>query len=152
GGVGSAARFHSPVGLTVDRAGILYVADRDNNSIRLFANPSMVVATIAGVGPDTARGTFDGDGTVARFDTPVAVVVNPADGTAYVADTMNHTIRKVRADGVVTTYLGYPGTPGSSDGLGQTSRFNAPTGIAIDRTGNLYIDDTLNYTVRKVTP
>src|SRR6187549_2931420 len=75
-----------------------------------------------------------------------------APATSYVADTLNHTIRKVTPAGVVTTLAGQPGSPGSANGAGTAARFYQPWGVAVDNAGNVYVGDSFNHTIRKVTP
>src|SRR6266404_4619799 len=104
-------------------------------------------STLAGIGP----GSADGTGSAARFNHPSGVVVDGA-GNVYVADTDNHTIRKVTQAGVVTTLAGLAGYAGSTDGIGSAARFNHPSGVAVDSTGNVYVADSGNDTIRKVTP
>ena len=101
----------------------------------------------------TARQTAsdDGVGTAARFDRPGGVAVDGARNV-YVADTGNQTIRKIDPSGVVTTVAGDAGQLGSVDGVGAGARFNFPLSIAVDGAGNLYVADTRNDTVRKITP
>src|SRR5205823_5587804 len=89
-------------------------------------------------------------GTAARFSVPAGVAVDRA-GNVYVADTFNHAIRKVTQAGVVTTLAGLPGTFGSTDGTGGDARFYYPDKLALDNTGNLYVADSGNSTIRKVT-
>ena len=72
-------------------------------------------------------------------------------GTVYVADTFNHTIRKI-SGGVVSTFAGLAGNSGTSDGTGSAARFNQPAGIAVDSLGTLYVVDTNNHTIRTITP
>jgi DNA-binding beta-propeller fold protein YncE len=79
-------------------------------------------------------------------------------GVIYVADTLNCSIRKIAPDAVVTTFAGTPprrdafvGIPGSSDGTGTSAQFNFPYGVTIDPSGNLYVADTINDTIRKIT-
>jgi sugar lactone lactonase YvrE len=95
-------------------------------------------------------GSADGIGRAARFNNPKGVAVDSA-GNVYVADSGNHTIRKVTPAGVVTTLAGLAGSPGSADGTGSAARFFQPSGLAADPAGNLYVADTANHRIRKVT-
>ena len=146
-GTGSAALFDFPYGVAVDSAGNVYVGDAQNEAIRKIT-PGGVVTTLAG-GPG-ASGSADGTGSAARFYYPYGVAVDSA-GNVYVADTNDHTIRKVTSGGVVTTLAGTPRTEGSADGTGSAARFNFPTGVAVDNAGNVYVADLGNSTIRKVT-
>lgn len=96
-------------------------------------------------------GVEDGPGAAARFNHPMGLAFDPA-GNLYVADTGNHTIRKLTPPGVVSTLAGSPGQSGSVDGVGAAARFNKPEGVAVDAVGNVYVADTSNYTIRKITP
>jgi len=161
-GTGAGASFTSPMGVGADSAGNLYVADSGNDTIRQVA-PSLsagqtnwVVSTIAG-SPGIADAT-DGTGPAARFNAPTAIAVA---GTAslYVADAGNSVIRKLtsapsagRTQWTVATIAGSAGIVGSSDGSGSAARFNNPGGVALDDAGNLYVTDSLNNTIRKITP
>ena len=147
-GTGSAARFSSPEGVAVDSAGNVYVADTGNNTIRKVT-PGGVVTTLAGLAG--SWGSADGTGSAARFDNPYGVAVDSA-GNVYVADCYNCTIRKVTPGGVVTTLAGLAGSYGSADGTGSAARFYGPQGVAVDSAGNVYVADTWNHTIRKVTP
>lgn len=149
-GTGSAARFAEPQGVTADDAGNAYVADTFNNTIRKI-NPDRVVTTMAGVPAGEDGGAVDGTGITARFQVPSGVAVDTARN-AYVADTWNHTIRKITPFGEVTTLAGLAGFSGSDDGTGSGARFNIPEGVAVDTVGNVYIADTQNDTIRKITP
>ncbi len=95
-------------------------------------------------------GNEDGTGAAARFDYPLDVAVD-SFGNVYVADQGNHTIRKVTAAGVVTTLAGTAGMSGSTDGTGAAARFDNPIGVAVDSSGNVYVADHDNHTIRKVT-
>ncbi len=153
-GAGSAASFNGPLGLTVDSSGNLYVADTGNNTIRKATQvgTNWVVTTLAGMAGNT--GGADGTGGAASFDNPADVAVDTA-GNLYVADAGNNTIRKVRPVGtnwVVTTLAGLAGSTGSADGTGSAASFNYPEGVAADSAGYLYVTDTGNNTIRKVTP
>jgi len=145
---GAAARFFHPSGVAVDTAGNAYVADSDNNTIRKVT-ASGVVTTLAG--RPRQSGSTDGTGAAARFYYPTGVAVDTS-GNVYVADFYNGTIRKVTASGVVTTLAGSPGVAGSADGAGAAAQFLGPYGVAVDTAGNVYVGDSNNYTVRKVTP
>lgn len=106
------------------------------------------VRTLAGL-PETP-GSLDGTNTTARFNDPAGIAIAP-DGTIFVADNQNHALRRIGTNGVVTTLAGLPGTPGSTDGTGSTARFDSPTGLALGSDGALYVSDTGNHTIRRVT-
>jgi len=146
-GIGSAARFCFPYGIAIDASGNLYVADGSGNAIRKVT-PGGVVTTLAG---NFHSGSVDGVGTAARFHDPFGIAVD-ANGNVYVADTANHTIRELAADGSVTTLGGSPGTSGSSDGFGSDARFFNPSGVAVDANGNLYVADLDNNRISKGVP
>ena len=147
-GAGSAARFFGPNAVAVGSDGTVYVADSDNHTIRKIT-PAGITTTLAG--SHGASGTADGTGAAARFYIPLGVAVD-GPGNVYVADTDNHTIRKITPAGVVTTLAGSPGLAGSADGTGAAARFNQPGGVAVDGSANIYVADTYNYTIRKITP
>jgi uncharacterized delta-60 repeat protein len=147
-GTGSAARFNYPSSVAVDSAGNVYVADEENYTIRKVT-PAGVVTTVAGLAG--SPGSADGTGSAARFGMPEGVGVDSA-GNVYVTDFNNHTIRKVTPGGVVTTVAGLAGSSGSADGTASAARFNYPEGVAVDSAGNVYVADTENHTIRKVTP
>lgn len=146
-GTGAAARFKLPEGVAVDASGNVYIADSSNSTIRKVT-ASGVVTTLAGTA--LATGNVDGIGATARFSFPSTLAVDTA-GNLYVADGGNHTIRKVTASGVVTTIAGTAGVAGSVDGAGTAAKFNMPFGIAVDASGNLYVGDWGNNTIRKIT-
>ena len=147
-GTGSAARFASPSGVAVDGAGNVFVTDYGNATIRKVT-PAGVVTTLAGLAG--RPGSADGTGSAARFWDPSGVAVDSA-GNVYVADTQSHTIRKVTPMGVVTTLAGFAGGANNADGTGRGARFNRPTGVTVDSAGNIYVADSGNDTIRKVTP
>ena len=110
-----------------------------------------MVSTFAGLaGSD---GSANGTGSTARFSFPSALAVDSANNI-YVADTNNSTIRKITPARVVSTFAGLAGSPGSANGTGSAARFNFPAGVAVDRagTGNIYVGDTSNFTIRQITP
>jgi sugar lactone lactonase YvrE len=144
---GAAARFNSPRGVATDNAGNVYVADSGNNTIRKIT-PTGVVSTLAGTAGSS--GSTDASGAAARFNTPRGIASDAA-GTLYVADSGNNTIRKITPAGVVTTLAGTAGSSGSTDASGAAARFNGPMGVAIDSANNVYVADTNNHTIRKIT-
>ena len=147
-GTGSAARFNLPQGLAVDGSGNVYVADYGNHTIRKITSGG-VVTTFAGTAGSS--GSTDATGSAARFNNPRGVAVDGA-GNVYVADFGNHTIRKITSAGVVTTLAGTAGSLGSTDATGSAARFAFPHGVAVDAAGNVYVADTANCTIRKITP
>jgi sugar lactone lactonase YvrE len=146
-GLGSSARFDLPLGIAVDSAGHVYVADTFNNTVRKIT-PEGLVTTVAGVA--RASGFVDGPAASARFHWPHGIVLDP-EGNAYVTERGNNRIRRISADGMVTTIAG--GEWGDyRDGRGTEARFSAPAGITRDDAGNLYVADSLNGVIRKVSP
>jgi sugar lactone lactonase YvrE len=149
-GLGVDAQFKSPASLTVDAEGNIYVADTNNHRIRLIS-PGGKVTTLAGpLTSGYAAGYANGPAADAQFEGPRSVAVD-AGGTVYVADAGNHSIRAISPDGQVTTLAGAE-EPGYVDGQGLEARFNFLSGIAVDAKGNLYVADTANHSIRKITP
>jgi sugar lactone lactonase YvrE len=152
-GVGRAALFNDPRDVAVDDSGNVYVADSGNHVIRKVT-PAGVVTTFAGT--PGQPGTADGTGSSARFYHPLSVAVDAA-GNVFVAE--NAVIRKVTPAGVVTTLAGQPGQRGNVDGTGGVARFGFASlpnlflegGIALDGSGNIFVADGSNHTIRKVT-
>jgi sugar lactone lactonase YvrE len=140
------AQFNTPSSLAIDRDGNLIVADTSNNRIRKIA-PDGKVTTLAGSG---RRGSKDGPAGEAEFDGPIGVAVD-GRGQVFVADTYNDCIRKIASDREVITISGHDG-PGFEDGDSQAARFNTPSGIAVDGAGNIFVADTGNSAIRKITP
>jgi mucin-19 len=153
-GVGADARFGACggnatfLGAAVSGTGDIYVADSWNNTIRKVT-PLGAVTTSAGIAG--LSGSADEIGQEARFNFPQGVAVDSA-GNVYIADTDNSTIRKITPDGVVVTLAGTPGIFGTADGIGANAQFCAPEGLAVDGTGNLYVADTGNQAIRKISP
>ena len=146
-GNGTSAQFSQPNGIGVDAGGNVYVADSGNDTIRKIT-PSGQVSTIAGTVGVT--GSSDGAGVFAKFNAPDGLAVDAA-GNVYVTDS-NNTVRKITPAGQVSTIAGVTEVGGSLDGSGTGALFNEPTGIAVDFTGNLYVADSFNDTIRRITP
>ncbi len=150
-GVGEAARFAEPVGLAIDSAGALWVADEMNHRIRRIL-PNGVVTTVAGSG---VMGSADGAGNAATLNHPVGVAVD-SGGQAYVVG-MDHTVRRVRyvsgdrnssSSYRVDTVAGSAGQSGTVDGVGSAARFNMPLAVTVDRFGAVFVADTWNNSIR----
>lgn len=145
-GQGAGALFNQPGGLAVTSTGSLLVSDTANGMVRSITAAGLVT-TLAGSG--SSRGSTDGKGAAALFAAPEGVAQG-ADGTYFVADSINHTIRKITADGTVTTFAGTAGSSGASDGTGAGARFNQPVGIAVGTGGRVYVADTANNLIRAI--
>ncbi|WP_257669318.1 SMP-30/gluconolactonase/LRE family protein [Parapedobacter tibetensis] len=139
------AKLDYPWKSAVDETGNIYIADRDNHSIRKISIDGMV-STLAGTGQ---AGFVDGPGEIARFNQPIDVAVD-LSGNVYVADNNNHRIRKIDPNGMVSTVAG-DGTAGFSDGMATSSRVRNPSGIETDEAGNVYIADRNNHRIRKLS-
>ena len=145
-GAGGSAAFSTPSGLALDGAGNLYVADTGNNRVRRVTREG-VVTTLAGGG---AAGFQDGAAAEARFDAPVGVAVG-REGEVYVADTYNDRVRVIAKDGRVRTLAGL-GTPGLADGGAlDAALFDTPCGVAVSEAGEVYVADTGNNRLRRIT-
>lgn len=146
------AAFQSPQAVAADTDGTLYVADTANHVIRKIS-PSGAVTTLAGkIG---VAGELDAAGVSATFNSPqgIAVVTSGASkGVVYVADTGNHTIRRITPAGVVTTPAGDGGSQGDAGGNGPSARFRSPKGVAVNSAGTtVYVADAGNHTIRSLT-
>jgi hypothetical protein len=146
-GTATSARFDGPAAVALDSVGNLYVADLAAHTLRKIT-PAGVVTTLAGVGGMPGR--TDGIGAIARFSVPTGVAVDSA-GNVYVADWGNDAIRKVTPTGAVTTLAGGV-MRGDADGKGTSAQFRSASSVAVDGAGNVYVADTLNSTIRKITP
>ncbi|HZZ18221.1 MAG TPA: hypothetical protein VFE25_02570 [Opitutaceae bacterium] len=148
-GNGALPRYNSPSGVAEDFASYqTYVADTASNTIRRIGSASLVT-TFAGTAG--VAGSADGTGAAALFSAPWGVAVD-ASGNIYIADSGNNAVRKITPLGVVTTLAGSAAGPGSADGTGSLAGFHGPHGIAVDAAGNVYVADTGNSTIRKITP
>lgn len=154
-GVGAQARFSNPWAMAVDQTGNVFVADSGNSTIRKIS-PDGTVVTIAGAAGQP--GHVDGVGTSARFGWLTAMTIDTT-GNLYVVDSnvigpdnRASSVRKISPDGVVTTFVGNINQSGSADGVGANVQFNHPHGITADTAGNLYVADTGNHSIRRITP
>jgi hypothetical protein len=151
GGVGGAingsasqATFNQPYGITIDKAGNIYIAEQVNNLIRKIT-PAGIVSTFAGNG---SSNSVNGTGTAASFYFPSGLTIDTA-GNLYVAEQGFGLIRKITPQGVVSTFAG---GGASLNGQGTQASFSGPIAVAIDKSGNLYVADTYNALIRKITP
>jgi trimeric autotransporter adhesin len=149
GGPATEAKLNNPNGVAVDSTGNLYIADYGNNRVRMVTAAG-VIRTVAGNGTEG----YSGDGglaTEAKLNNPNGVAVDSA-GNLYIADSGNNRVRIITAAGVIRTIAGN-GTSGfiGGDGSVMLATLNFPTGVAVDSAGNLYIADTWNNRVRKVS-
>ena len=147
-GTDVAARFNLPTGITCNAQGDLYVSDLGSHLIRKITAAGVVTSLAGQAG---ASGSSDGSGTAARFFKPAGLAIDSA-GNIYVADMGNSTLRKISASGVVSTLAGLPTIDGLMDGTGSNAWFAEPQGLTLDSAGNIYVADTANAVLRKVTP
>lgn len=139
------ATFNNPHGIAVDQNGNVYTADRYSHTIRKIT-PAGFVETIAGL--DGVSGTQDGPSSVATFNEPWGICIDPL-GNVIVADTRNNKIRKIDAAGMVSTVAG-TGNFGVTNGSVLASTFGNPTGVECDAAGNIYVADHLTHIIRKI--
>lgn len=151
-GVGTLAAFDTPTGFAIDAsAGIVYIADTNNHAIRAMNVSTLAVTTYAGGAPTVPEsGSTDGTGTASRFFSPTALAFDSVTSNIFVADTGNHTVRKIAPGAVVTTVAGLAGSQGSTDATGSSARFRSPAGMSASNS-MLYVSDTGNHTIRRVT-
>jgi trimeric autotransporter adhesin len=149
GAQAAAATFDGPVGVAVDASGNLYIADYADQRVRKVSSGG-TISTLAGTGTQGYSGD-GGQATSAQLNQPWGLAAD-ASGTVYIADLMNHSIRKVTPGGVITTVAG-TGRPGFAGDGGQAAlaQLRYPAGVAVDKSGNLFIADTGNSRVRKVS-
>jgi hypothetical protein len=145
-GLVSSAAFNYPREIAADSAGNIYVTDTGNHAIRKIT-PQGVVSTLAG--SSGVSGSANGTGAAAQFNSPYGLAVNSA-GEVFVADRGNHTIRKITPTGVVTTFAGAATVAGSTDGIGAAARFDRPSALAFDNSGNLFVAEFGNNVIRKI--
>jgi len=145
-GTGTGASFSSPIGLALDGQGNLYVADYSNHRIRKIVLSSGAVSTYAGNG---GAGMANGPALSASFRNPMGLGFDQS-GNLYVADRLNHAVRKIASDGTVSTLAGN-GSSGSSDGTGASATFNYTNSLTVGTDGNVYVADYGNNMIRKIS-
>jgi sugar lactone lactonase YvrE len=149
GGPATAAQLNAPWGIAADSAGNIYIADTSNHRIRKVS-PDNLISTVAGNG--TAG--FSGDGgpaTAAQLSQPNDVAVDSA-GILYIADSGNQRVRIVRSDGTISTFAGNGGSNSSGDGGPATAAQLCASGLTVDSRNNLFVADSCNHRIRKITP
>ena len=145
-GNASSAQFNRPQSVALNPDGNLYVADTSNHKIRIiYANRT--VGTYAGNG---SQGSVDGDASSAQFNGPRGLALD-SNGNLYVSDSGNNQIRIIYTNGTVDTIAGNR-TAGDTDGIASSAQFYTPIGLALDSNGNLYVSDSSNNRIRKITP
>jgi sugar lactone lactonase YvrE len=138
------AEFTFTGGITIDRSGNVYVTDYYNHRVRKI-DKSGIVSTVAGDGTD---GHEDGQGTNSKIHGPDGITID-REGNLYFAEFSGCWIRKIDTGGYVSTIAG-DGTNGYLDETGTNARFNGPSGITVDNSGNIYVGDYYNNTIRKI--
>ncbi len=142
------ARFSDPAGIARDASGVLYVADTGNSTIRMIAANGTVTTILGAAG---VPGSIDANGIASRFRGPTGLALD-SSGNLFIADTGNHTIRKVTTAGDVSTFAGAAGQAGTTDGTGTVARFSSPRGLAFGPDGTLFVADTGNSLIRMISP
>jgi poly(3-hydroxybutyrate) depolymerase/sugar lactone lactonase YvrE len=142
----TAAQLNAPRGLAVDRQGNLFIADSYNHRVRRLATDGSI-STVAGVGTPGFAGD-KGTATAAPLDFPTGVAVD-RQGNLFVADSLNHRVRRVGADGIITTVIG--GEPGGGGGSAPIIPLRYPSSVAVDQAGNILVADPFHHRVWKVS-
>ena len=146
-GTGIQAQFDTPCGIAIDQHENLFVSDTGNHTIRKIA-PGGNVTTIAGIAGES--GFANGTASTALFSSPLGIKA-ATNGTIFISDCGNHVIRAISRNGSVTTLAGNPGIWGSDDGIGASAHFNGPIGLVLDHESNLFVSDSNNHTIRKIS-
>ncbi len=142
----STYQLNSPFGLAIHpNTDTIYIADQGNHRIKKY-----IWGTVTNFAGDTIAGYLDSIGTLARFNSPSNLCVDDS-GNVYVSDFNNHRIRKINATGFVTTLAG-SGVAGYKDGPADSAQFHFPRGIAVDDSGNVFVSDSWNHRIRKISP
>jgi hypothetical protein len=150
---GARARFPGARAIAVDAGGNIYAACGNQQTI-LKAAPGRAVVVLAGASGQigSGDGALSGDGiSSARFNYPSGIAVD-GNGTVFVADSLNHTLRRIAPDGTVATLAGSPGSIGGQDGAGDAARFKLPVSLALGASGTLYATDHSGRGIRRISP
>ncbi|MHB1021279.1 MAG: Ig-like domain repeat protein [Acidobacteriaceae bacterium] len=152
GGAATSAQLNAPWDVTVSAAGDLYIADQNNNRIRMVAASNGNISTVAGSGATPGSNGDNGPATAAQLNIPENVALDPA-GNLYIADAGNNRVRKVNAaTGIITTIAGNGNSSASGDGGPATQAgLYGPDALSLDGNGNLYISDLFHHRIRKVS-
>ena len=135
-------------GLAIDKTNrLIYISEKSGNKIDKLNLADNTLVTFAGSG---TAGSVDGSGTTASFSAPRGLAVD-ANGNVYVADYSNAKIRKITPDGVVTSVAGTAGSTGGTDGVAAVAKFNGPSNLTFDGSGNLYVSASATQNIRKIT-
>ena len=144
-GTTATSSFYHPTYSVVNRKGVIYVSDTDNHVVRRIVNERVYTAAGNGI-----AGNKNGKFGEAQFNTPTGLALD-ADDNVYVADSLNHVIRKITPEGVTSTFAGAAGeTGGYKDGSAAEALFNEPMGLAFDEKGGLYVADSGNHLIRYI--
>jgi streptogramin lyase len=146
-GTGTNAAFNDPAAIVADAKGAFFVADLRNHAIRKITTNGVVTAFAGKLG---VAGTANGIGTAAQFNSPSGLAFDKS-GNLFVSDTGNNTIRKITPAGAVTTFAGVAGSGGFLDGSAGSALFNSPLGIAVWTNGNVFVADSGNHCIRKIS-
>jgi autotransporter-associated beta strand protein len=149
-GVGTSASFLNPTGITIDKSNsFLYVTDKGNHTIRKITISSALVTTLAGI--QGTYGAMNSTLSASKFFSPSGITID-INGDLYITEVGNHLIRKISiSTNQVSTIAGITNSVGSQNGAALSSKFNIPTGIAISATGDIYIADSGNQLIRKIS-
>lgn len=145
-GLSSNVLLNSPEKILVSDSGMIYFTERESNTIRVYSDKVGVVATLTG---DVESGYVNGNIEDARFNKPMGLAED-SQGNLYVADTLNHCIRKINVAGEVSLFAGTPQRSGDEVGNVEIAQFNEPVDIFIDDKDVLYIADAGNNSIKKI--
>src|ERR1035437_9334901 len=148
-GIATACTLFNPLSVAVAGNGDIYITDFHNSVIRKIDHATNVITTVAGNGTSGYSGD-NNSATSAQLNAPYSIAVD-ASNILYIADQGNNVIRKVDANGIITTFAGTSVSGYNNDGIAATSaQLSSPMGVAVDNSSNVYIADNGNNRIRKV--